>query len=80
MSVDDDYMSNRDTARYLRKWVAEDRISGHGVFAWPTDGCGYDQHIRFVKHRNANRYKHSDQESYREFVLAWADHIENLPD
>ena len=38
----------KETKEHLLEWVK----NAHGVFAWPTDACGYDQHIKFVKHRN----------------------------
>ena len=42
-------MNNKETAEYLRKWCKEIQASH---FSWPTDACGYDQHIEFVSHRN----------------------------
>jgi len=44
-------MNNAETKAHLLKWIKEN----NGVFAWPTDACGYDQHIKFVHHRNKNR-------------------------
>ena len=44
-------MSDLETARYLLEYIKRDRGL---LFAWPTDGCGYKQHIKFVHHRNAN--------------------------
>ena len=35
-------MTNKETKEYLLNWVK----TSHGIFAWPTDGCGYDQHIK----------------------------------
>lgn len=43
-------MTNAETKAHLLTWVQEK----HGNFAWPTDACGYDQHIKFVEHRNLN--------------------------
>lgn len=66
-------MTNAETAAYLREWVKE----WHGNFAWPTDGCGYDQHIRFVEHRNNNW--HDEQKDFNQFVLDYADILEKEP-
>lgn len=43
-------MTNEETRQHLMKWCE----ANNGLFAWPTDGCGYDQHMKFVKHRNEN--------------------------
>lgn len=43
-------MTNEETRQHLLKWCD----SSNGLFAWPTDGCGYDQHMKFIKHRNEN--------------------------
>lgn len=48
----------------------------HDAFSWPTDGCGYDQHARFVHHRNANWHGGSMAE-WRRFVLAYAAELES---
>jgi hypothetical protein len=45
-------MNNEETRKHLLKWCEEN----HGPFSWPTDACGYDQHIRFAKHRNEHWY------------------------
>ena len=38
-------MNNAETKDYLLKWVDQT----HSQWAWPTDYCGYDQHIKFVE-------------------------------
>ena len=63
-------MNNKETAPYLRKWVK----TAHGHFAWPTDGCGYDQHIKFVCHRNENW---DETISWEQFVLDYADSLDD---
>ena len=63
-------MTNKETAVHLRKYVEEP----HGIFSWPTDACGYDQHIRFVKHRNEN-YNGSTEEDWKQFILDYADSL-----
>lgn len=60
-------MNNTETKDHLFKWVKEQ----HGVFAWPTDVCGYDQHIKFVQHRNKN-WKGDD---WHQFVLDYANSL-----
>jgi len=44
-------MTNQETREYLLKWCEKPNLM---PFAWPTDGCGYKQHIKFVTHRNKN--------------------------
>ena len=68
-------MTDKETADHLRKWVTE----SHGHFGWPTDACGYDQHIRFVKHRNAN-WQGSSLEEFKAFVLEYANELESTSD
>jgi hypothetical protein len=59
-------VTDAETAEHIRRWCAEDRWA---PFAWPTDGCGYEQHIRFVDHRNKN-WSGGD---FRRFCLDYAD-------
>jgi hypothetical protein len=44
-------MTNLETREHLFKWCEKPNIK---LFEWPTDGCGYEQHIKFVTHRNKN--------------------------
>ena len=67
-------MSNAETAVHIRRWCE----GSHGPFSWPTDACGYDQHVRFVRHRN-NRWGGGTADDFRVFVLAYADSIEASP-
>jgi len=67
-------MTNKETAEHIRNYIA-----GPTAFSWCTDGCGYDQHIRFVCFRNANWLGGTEKE-FREFELRYADMIENLED
>ncbi len=66
-------MNNKETAAHLRKYVEE----AHGTFSWPTDACGYDQHIKFVDHRNKNYEEVSkmDAEEWKKFVLDYAESL-----
>ena len=41
-------MTNEETRQHILEW----RDRNNGIFSWPTDACGYDQHIKFVEHRN----------------------------
>ena len=42
-------MNDKETATHILHFLEE---KPHDIFAWPTDGCGYDQHIKFVNYRN----------------------------
>lgn len=61
-------MNNQETKDYLLKWCEHPNLS---PFAWPTDACGYDQHIKFVTHRNKNWNGGSTKE-FIEFVRNYA--------
>jgi len=65
-------MSDIETAKHLREWVK----TKHGLFSWPTDGCGYEQHIKFVEHRNSY-FKGGTPEDFNKFVLEYADTLDN---
>lgn len=66
-------MSDTETVAHLREWV---KIS-HELFAWPTDACGYAQHIRFVNWRNKHwSDEHDKGKSFEQFVLDYADQLE----
>lgn len=41
-------MSDAETVAHLREWMSKPSLP----FSWPTDACGYEQHIRFVDWRN----------------------------
>ena len=67
-------MTDTETAAHLRQWVKR----GNGPFAWPTDACGYEQHIKFVDYRNANWTKErSQRQSFDDFVLEYADKLDD---
>jgi hypothetical protein len=63
-------MNNIETANHIRTKISKPM----SAFAWVTDGCGYDQHIEFVKHRNDNW--HGEPEEWTRFVLDYADELE----
>lgn len=62
-------MTDKQTAAYLREWA---KAPAHGLFAWPTDACGYDQYTRFVTHRNQH-WKGYSKGTFNQFVLDYAD-------
>lgn len=64
-------MNNRETAAWIRDYFTKPQSH----WSWPTDGCGYDQHIRFVNHRNKN-YQGNTKEEFKAFALAYADALE----
>lgn len=65
-------MNNKETAEHLRRYIQ----SSHGTFSWPTDACGYDQHIAFVRHRNKH-WLGGTEEEWNDFVLAYANSLED---
>ncbi len=64
-------MTDSETAAHIREWC---KTNESPSFAWPTDACGYAQHIRFVDHRNQNWHGGSPDQ-WRAFVLAYADSL-----
>ena len=64
-------MTNKEVAEHIRNYYE----TTHSHWSWPTDGCGYEQHIKFVKHRNKN-WKGKTQKEFKEFALAYANDIE----
>lgn len=61
-------MTNAQTKEHLLKWC-DNPPTSH--FAWPTDACGYDQHIKFVEHRNKN-WNEDYQGDFIQFVREYA--------
>ena len=61
-------MSNQETKEHLLNWCKKPNLM---PFAWPTDACGYEQHIKFVEHRNKN-WKGDSQEEFVDFVKEYA--------
>lgn len=64
-------MTNKETANHLRKYVQ----NNHELFSWPTDACGYDQHIKFVDHRN-NNWNGGSREEWIQFILDYANTLD----
>lgn len=66
-------MNDKETAAHMRRYV--DRHRRHVSFSWPTDGCGYEQHVRYLDHGNKN-WKGGDYDAWLAFVLAYADTLD----
>ena len=64
-------ITNAETVAHLRKYVTEP----HSPWSWPTDACGYDQHIKFVAYRNA-QWRGGSPEEFQQFILDYADRLE----
>ena len=60
-------MNNKETKEEMIAWTKRK----NGIFSWPTDACGYDQHIKFAEHRNAN-WKGGD---FNQFVIDYANSL-----
>jgi len=60
-------MNDADTAATIMEWLKTPRCG----FSWPTDTCGYDQHIKFVRHKNKN-WNGTTKASFVEFVSEYA--------
>ena len=66
-------MTNQETANHIRNWFNSPRSH----WGWPTDGCGYDQHIKFVKYKN-NYWDNGGFEEFKIFALDYADKLEKI--
>ena len=64
-------MTDKETAATIRRWVTDDKAGKRSIWSWPTDPCGYDQHIRFVQHRNENWPGMAGVRSDREHAAWW---------
>ena len=58
-------MTDAETVAHLRAWRQR------GPFSWPTDGCGYRQHLRFVRFRNERQ-----RQGLKVDALEYADKLE----
>jgi hypothetical protein len=61
-------MTDKETSHHIRNWLMTDQSGS----SWPTDGCGYNQHMKFVEYKNKN-YKSGN---FNEFVLEYAKMLE----
>ncbi len=68
-------MTNAETAAHLRQYVH----TMHSQWSWPTDGCGYEQHIKFVAYRNAY-WRGGMPETFVQFVLDYAERLDHEAD
>ena len=76
-------MNDIETKKHLLKWCDNPNMM---PFSWPTDPCGYEQHIKFVRYRNDNwaEYFFIRQKQYpsasvqKEFINFVRDYAENL--
>ena len=64
-------MTDVETAAHIRIEINLPRSR----FSWVTDGCGYEQYIKFANHRNAH-WAGGTQEEWRDFVLKYADMLD----
>ena len=71
-------MDNQDTAQKILHWCDRQKPDAccTDPFDWPTDGCGYAQHIKFVKHRNEN-WKQGNMRDWVKFVRKYAEEIQH---
>jgi hypothetical protein len=65
-------MTDQEVVEHLREWCKKPNLM---PFTWPTDPCGYDQHIRFVHHRN-KYWNGPKQKDFVPFVSKYADRLE----
>lgn len=67
-------MTDTEVVAHLRQYVTET----HSHWSWPTDACGYKQHMRFVKYRNDNLLRLGrGQTSVTDLALEYASKLES---
>lgn len=64
-------VTDAEASAHILRWLADVE---HGTWSWPTDGCGYEQHMRFVRHRNDN-WNGGGPEEWAAFVRAYAENL-----
>lgn len=72
---EDEEMNNAETKAYLLEWIKHKDNAFNGPFAWPTDACGYNQHMRFVEHRN-NNWRGGSRQDFDVFVKNYAEGLD----
>jgi len=66
-------LNDKETAELIRGELKKPR----GPFSWVTDGAGYKQHMRFVKHRNEKwEIWANNGGTWKSFCVDYADRLE----
>jgi phage terminase large subunit GpA-like protein len=68
-------MTDVETAAHIRKY-ANGEIK-RSIWSWPTDACGYEQHIKFAEWRNNKWCDWPEDKTFNEFLFDYADRLEN---
>lgn len=63
-------LTDEQTREHILRWLAEPS----GLWSWPTDGCGYNQHMRFVRHRN-EKWVGGVPQQWIDFVTEYAESL-----
>lgn len=66
-------MNDKETAAHIRSWLN----NKHGIWSWPTDSCGYDQHRRFVKYRSLYWISGDYPGTFKDFLLEYVEKLES---
>ena len=67
-------MTNKQTKKWILDWCDDEEKCPHNTFSWCTDGCGYDQHIKFVEHRNKN-WAGGNKKEFLQFMRYYANNL-----
>ncbi len=68
-------MTNQETAQHFREYA---QSSLNARWSWPTEGCGYRQHMKFMEYRNRN-WQGGSKEELKQFLFGYADYLEHTP-
>lgn len=66
-------MTNKEATIKIREWLSKPQSKNH--FSWPTDACSYEQHIKFVTHRNLF-WNGGSTEEFMKFVKGYTNQLE----
>jgi hypothetical protein len=65
-------ITDKEVRERLLAWIKKDV---HGLMDFPTGGCIYDQHVKFIQHSNRH-WEGTTAEEYKKFVEDYANSLE----
>ena len=65
-------MTDKETSDHILQYI--ECLDEKGTFSWPTDACGYDQHMRLVQHRNET-WNGGTTEEYKKWLKDYANSL-----
>jgi hypothetical protein len=76
--------TNQEVIEHLKNYIPS---KSKNIFSWATDGCSYEQHIRFVEYRNNHwdeyyndnitKYDNNHYDCFDQFILEYIKILES---